>query len=74
MVITVNKLKLEATITRQNGTAFTLSADTRQALEDMIAMWQLPLEHWNGSFYSAARLAQSSEATTSIDLNQRESA
>lgn len=71
MIISINKLKLEATITRQNGSTFTLSADTRQALEDLVAMWQLPLEHWNGSFYSAARLAQSSENTVSIDLNKR---
>ena len=67
MRILVNKL-YEASIQRPDGTSFTLCSDTRQGLKDLLAMWQQPLETWNGEFKTHTQLASSKEETVSITI------
>lgn len=56
-------------IERMDGSTFTLSADTQDNLFELLAMWQQPLETWNGGFKSAAQLQACSEDTVSVDTN-----
>jgi hypothetical protein len=56
-------------IERMDGSVFTLSADTQEALMDLVAMWQQPIETWNGRFHTQQELNSSTENTVSVSMD-----
>lgn len=60
--------KNEVLVMREDGSFFRLSADTQAELFVLIAMWEQPIETWNGEFKTFTQIANSEENTVSLRI------